>query len=84
MKSNVKSERLDNANCQLHGGNQILAEKDNVRFDIQNFMWQQGGVGGRGSEGGLAMGEVMWIIEKVWATCAANHSFAQEKDSNKC
>ena len=40
--------------------------------------------GKRGEWGGLAMGEVMWIIEKVWATCAANHSFAQEKDSNKC
>ena len=46
MNSNVKSERLDNANCQLHGGNQIVAEKYNVRFDIQNFMWQEGGVGG--------------------------------------
>ena len=51
MKSNVKSERLDNANCQLHGGNQILAEKDNVRFDIQNFMWQEGGVRGGASYG---------------------------------
>ena len=27
----------------------------------------------------MAMGEVMGIIEKVWATCAANHSFAQGK-----
>ena len=34
--------------------------------------------------GGAAIGEGMGIIEKVWATCAANHSFAQEKDSNKC
>ena len=34
-----------------------------------------------GEEGGkaIAMGEVMGIIEKVWATCAANHSFAQRK-----
>ena len=56
MKSNVKSERLDNANCQLHGGNQIVAEKYNVRFDIQNFMWQEGEVGGRGSEGGASYG----------------------------
>ena len=29
--------------------------------------------------GGAAIGEGMGIIEKVWATCAANHSFAQRK-----
>ena len=45
---------------------------------------KRGEWGAEGVRGGLAMGEVMWIIEKVWATCAANHSFAQEKDSNKC
>ena len=43
---------------------------------VDRFYAEKAGGGGGKA---IAMGEVMGIIEKVWATSAANHSFAQGK-----